>query len=310
MPRYIYDALTNPNFVVNAPVFRDLLGVSRALPDDDLQRSRFRLPAGFVMNVYAEGIPLARLMKVTPRGDVLVTQPRKRRVVLLVRDADRDGRADGQRVLLGDLHLPHGVELVGDQLFVAGPGYILRVGFDVEAGRLIGAPQIFASLPETMGHSARPLRLGPDGWLYTAIGADCNVCEPTTERDQAILRFDLVTGREEIVATGFRNVAHFDWHPETNAMYATEAGVDYAGEDFPREELNEIETGRFYGFPYLHGPGYLDPECPSGHRATRNESRERHLRSTPSPRTAPPSASPSCVIPGFPATIAAAHSSC
>jgi mono/diheme cytochrome c family protein len=115
-----------------------------------------------------------------------------------------------------------------------------------------------------MGHSSRPLRLGPDGWLYTAIGADCNVCEPTTARDQTILRFDLRTGREEIVASGFRNVAHFDWQPETNAMFATEVGVDYAGEDFPLEELNEIQPGGFYGFPYLHGPDFPDPELAPG----------------------------------------------
>lgn len=265
LPRYIYDSFTNPNFVVNAPVLHELLGVSRGVPDDETQQARFRLPAGFEMNVYAERIPLARFMKVTARGDVIVTQPRKQRVLLLTRDADGDGRADGLHVLLEGLHLPHGVELTQDQLFVAGPAYILRVGFDVEAGQLVGEPEIFASLPETLGHSARPLRLGPDGWLYTAIGADCNVCEPTTERDQTILRFDLETGREEIVASGFRNVADFDWHPETNAMFATEVGVDYAGENLPLEELNEIQTGRFYGFPYLHGPDFRDPKLAPGH---------------------------------------------
>ena len=267
IPQYIYQSLTNPNFVVNAPVVHDLLGVSRGLPDKDVQQARFRLPPGFVMNVYAEGLTLARFMRVTPRGDLIVSQTRKQRIVLLTRDADGDGRADEQRTLLEGLHRPHGVELVGDQLYVAGPGYILRVGFDVEAGEIRGESEIFAELPDLLGHSYRPLRLGPDGWLYTAIGADCNVCEPTSERDQTILRFDLETGREEIVASGFRNVAHFDWQPGTGAMFATEVGVDYQGEEFPLEELNEIETGAFYGFPYLHGPNYIDPELAPGNEA-------------------------------------------
>jgi hypothetical protein len=86
MPRYIWDSWTNPNFVVNAPVLHDLLGFSRGLESDEVQEARFRLPAGFVMNVYAEGIPLARFMKVTPRGDLIVTQSRKQRVILLERD--------------------------------------------------------------------------------------------------------------------------------------------------------------------------------------------------------------------------------
>jgi len=266
MPRYVWDSLTNPNFVVNAPVVHDLLGVSRGLPDEDLQRARFRLPPGFVMNVYAEGITLARFMRVTPAGDVIVSQPRKRRVLLLIRDQDGDGRADGRRILLEDLHLPHGVELVGDQLYVAGPAYIVRVGFDIDAGEVRGEPEVFAELPGELGHANRPLRLGPDGWLYTAIGANCNVCEPTSPHEQTILRFDLATGREEIVASGFRNAAHFDWRPEDHAMFATEVGADYQGENFPLEELNRIEAGRFYGFPYLHGPDHRDPQLAEGNQ--------------------------------------------
>ena len=264
MPRYIWDSFTNPNFVVNAPVIHDLLGVSRGLPDEDTQRARFRLPPGFVMNVYAEGVTLARFMRVTPVGDVIVSQPRKQRVLLLTRDEDADGRADDRRILLEDLNLPHGVELVDDQLYVAGPGYIVRVGFDIEAGQVRGEPEVFAELPGELGHANRPLRLGPDGWLYTAIGANCNVCEPTSPREQTILRFDLSSGREEIVASGFRNAAHFDWRPEDNAMYATEVGADYQGENFPLEELNRIEPRRFYGFPYLHGPDHRDPELAAG----------------------------------------------
>jgi glucose/arabinose dehydrogenase len=265
IPRYIHDFFTNPNFVVNAPVAHELLGTARGAPDEGTREARFRLPPGFVMDVFASGIPIARYMRVTPRGDVLLTQPRKRRVLLLTRDDDGDGRSDDERVLLDGLHLPHGVELVGRDLFVAGPGYILRVEFDVEAGELRGEPEVFAELPETSSHALRPLRLGPDGFLYTAIGADCNVCEPASGREQTILRFDLETGREEIVASGFRNVAHFDWQPETNAMFATEVGVDYRGEDLPLEELNEILPGRFYGFPYLHGPGLRDSELAPGH---------------------------------------------
>ncbi len=47
-------------------------------------------------------------------------------------------------------------------------------------------------------------------------------------------------------------------------MFATEDGVDYLGDDFPLEELNQIELGRFYGFPYVHGPDFPDPELAPG----------------------------------------------
>ncbi len=259
LPRYVHDFFTNPNFVVNAPLRHEMLGTAAGTPDAATRDARFRLPPGFALDVFASGIPHPRYMRITSRGDVIVTQPRKQKVLLL-RDADGDGRADETRVLLDDLHLPHGVELVGDTLFVAGPAYVVRAKFDVEAGRVVGEPEPFVALPDIGGHSWRPLRLGPDRKLYTAIGAACNVCEPTADRDQSILRFDLATGTEEVVATGFRNAAHFDWQPGTGAMFATEVGVDYLGEDVPLEELNRIEVGGFYGFPYLHGPDARDPE--------------------------------------------------
>ena len=81
--------------------------------------------------------------------------------------------------------------------------------------------------------------------MYAAIGADCNVGPPGGDREQSILRFDLERGEEEIVASGFRNVAHFDWQPESGARFATEVGADYLGDDAPLEELNEIEAGGF-----------------------------------------------------------------
>jgi glucose/arabinose dehydrogenase len=126
---------------------------------------------------------------------------------------------------------------------------------------------VFATLPDTNGHAWRPLRLGPDEKLYTAIGADCNVCPPDGDREQSILRFDLERGEEEIVASGFRNVAHFDWQPESGATFATEVGADYLGDDAPLEELNEIEVGGFYGLLYLHGPRTRDPALAAEHEA-------------------------------------------
>jgi glucose/arabinose dehydrogenase len=64
----------------------------------------------------------------------------------------------------------------------------------------------------------------------------------------------------EIYATGLRNSVGFDWAPWDGALYATDNGRDLLGDDFPPDELNRIEQGRFYGWPYVNGFGVADPD--------------------------------------------------
>jgi glucose/arabinose dehydrogenase len=64
----------------------------------------------------------------------------------------------------------------------------------------------------------------------------------------------------EIFATGLRNSVGFDWSPWDGALYATENGRDLLGDDFPPDELNRVERGHFYGWPYVNGMGVLDPD--------------------------------------------------
>ena len=80
---------------------------------------------------------------------------------------------------------------------------------------------------------------------------------------------------EEIFATGLRNPVGFDWRPETGELYATDNGRDLLGDDFPPCELNRIERGGFYGWPYANGDRVADPDLGAG--------RERRIASSLSP---------------------------
>ena len=64
----------------------------------------------------------------------------------------------------------------------------------------------------------------------------------------------------EIVARGVRNSVGFDWAPWDGSLYATENGRDLLGENFPPCELNLIEDGQFYGWPYFNGDNVPDPD--------------------------------------------------
>jgi glucose/arabinose dehydrogenase len=255
-------------YAVNVPVLHALFGRGVEAPPPGVVAARFRAPEGFSVGLFAEGIPNARLLRPTPAGDLLVSQPRAGRVWLLERDADGDGRADGRRPLLDGLDRPHGMDLHGGWLYVAEAGAVGRVRFDPAARRTEGAfERVVTGLPAGGNHWTRTVRFGPDGWMYVSVGSSCNVCMEPDPRRAALLRYRPDGSGEEIHATGLRNAVGFDWRPGTDELFATDNGRDLLGDDFPPCELNRVVRGGFYGWPFANGDRVPDPDLGGGREA-------------------------------------------
>jgi glucose/arabinose dehydrogenase len=246
-------------FAVNAPVVGMLLGAAPPAKSD--LEKRLKLPDGFAITLFADGISNARFLRFTPAGDLLVSSPREGTVFLLERDANGDGRADGVRKLLTGLDKPHGLEFSGDWLYVAETGAVKRVRFDPAARATQGEVEtVLSGLPIGGNHWTKTIGLGPDGWMYLSMGSSCNVCIEEDTRRATMNRFKQGNADFEVVATGLRNSVGFDWRPADGALYATDNGRDLLGDDVPPCELNKIEPGKFYGWPFVLGNGQLDPD--------------------------------------------------
>jgi glucose/arabinose dehydrogenase len=258
-------------FAINAPILAMLTGRGAGAPPEPVIRERLRVPEGFDLSKHAE-VTGARWLRVLPSGDLLVSAARHGKVWLVESDRDGDGRSDGQRELLTGLNRPHGLELVDDWLYVAETDGFGRTHFATdgpEGPRVMGDfEKLVDDLPAGGNHWTRTIRRGPDGWLYVSVGSSCNVCEEEDpQRRAAMLRFRLDGSGEETVATGLRNSVGFDWRPSNGALYATDNGRDLLGDDFPPCELNRIEMGGFYGFPYANGDRVPDPDLGAGQEA-------------------------------------------
>jgi glucose/arabinose dehydrogenase len=233
----------------------------------DLLRERIVLAPGFGMTVFATDIPGARVMRMTRGGDLLVSSPPTGRVFLLERDRNGDGVSDGQRIVWDGLNGPHGLDFHLDWLYVGERDAIGRVAFDHESGRAVGSYERIVTDMATGsgGHSKKPIRFGPDGMLYVNVGSTCNACIEADPRSAALLRYTPDGANEEIFATGLRNTAGFDWSPRDGKLYGTDNGRDLLGDDFPPCELNELQRGAFYGWPFANGNRVPDPDFGEGH---------------------------------------------
>jgi glucose/arabinose dehydrogenase len=230
---------------------------------------RLRLPAGFSLDLFAEGLGDPRALAVGDEGTVFAGTLEAGQVLALP-DRDRDGRADTVLVIARGLFMPHGVAFHNGALYVAELRRVIR--YDGIEQRLDNPPDpvtVFDGLPNETHHGARPLRIGPDGAIYVGIGAPCNICLPSDSLFGTIVRIAAEESAPSLTihARGVRNSEGFDWQPGSGTMWFTDNGRDWMGNDQPPEELNRLPAaGVHFGFPYCHGRSVADPEFGSRRR--------------------------------------------
>jgi glucose/arabinose dehydrogenase len=231
-------------------------GTAGPLPLDTIT-----LPPGFAIDVYAGNVTGARSMTMSPNGTLFVGS-RGAGNVYAIPDRDGDGRGDEVIVVASGLDSPNGVAFRNGSLYVAEIGRVLRYD-DIEAD-LEDPPEpavVSDAFPTEAAHGWKFIAFGPDGKLYVPVGVPCNVCNPDDERFGTILRMNPDGTDLEVYARGIRNTVGFDWNPETGALWFTDNGRDWLGENVPPDELNRApEAGMHFGFPYCHGRSIPDPE--------------------------------------------------
>lgn len=227
----------------------------------NLQLERITLPDGFQISIFAENVPNARSMNLSPNGTLFVGS-RKQGKVYAVLDRDGDYRADEVITIASGLNMPNGVAFRDGDLYVAEIHRVIKFPDIEDHLNDPGEPQVVNdSFPDEGHHGWKFMRFGPDGKLYVPVGVPCNVCVSENPRFGTIMRMNPDGSELEIYAEGIRNTVGFDWHPETQELWFTDNGRDWMGDNRPPDELNRApQAGLHFGFPYYHGADILDPE--------------------------------------------------
>ncbi|MCG9712962.1 PQQ-dependent sugar dehydrogenase [Shewanella insulae] len=225
---------------------------------------------GFGLSLYASDLGDAKQMALGDEGTLFVGSYKSGTIQALV-DSNADGRVDKRYVVAKGLEYPEAIAFHEGDLYVAEEDRILRfVDIENRLRRPGRGKEVYDRLPGKTNKSRRAMRFGPDGRLYVAIGAPCNVCEAHAPFG-SIIAIDLDSGSSEQIATGIRNVTGFDWAPTDNKLWFADLGRDWMGDRLPPDEINRVDiVGAHYGFPYIHASSVLEPayEKPKGLKVT------------------------------------------
>ncbi|WP_413199902.1 PQQ-dependent sugar dehydrogenase [Nostoc piscinale] len=228
------------------------------------QNPVLRVPPGFQVNVFAEGLDAPRWLALTPSGDVLVTETRENRIRLL-RDSNGDGVADVSQTFASadnGLNIPFGMAFAGNYFFLGNTDEVLRFPYSKGQKQLSGTGTKIADLPGGgyNQHWTRNVIAAPDGKkLYVSVGSRSNVDEEELPR-ASVQVMNLDGSQKQTFAFGLRNPVGLDFHPVTKELYTTVNERDGIGDDLVPDYFTRIQQGEFYGWPYTYlTPNKLDP---------------------------------------------------
>lgn len=200
--------------------------------------------------------------------------------VLIITDANEDGRADQVKTFATGLPQPFGVDFrANGDLFVTsnivgGVGRVVRLrdtnGDDVADETTM----IVDNLPSEGDHKTTKLKFGADGLLYIGQGSSTDVGTPEPghpgERlyNASILRVDVDNPSLSVFATGLRNPFGIAFDPSSNQLFGTdissgcEVGQCPADDPTPPDGVSWIVQDGKYGFPGCEGvPDPGNPAC-------------------------------------------------
>jgi glucose/arabinose dehydrogenase len=258
--------------------------------------------SGLSVERFADGLEHPRSLLRLPNGDILVAEtnspPRTEggikgwalrhymtmagaggaspNRIILLRDADGDGKAEVKTTFLTGLNSPYGMALVGDTLYVANTDALMAFPYSEGATSISAKGRKIVRLPADAPnyHWTRNMIASPDGkLLYVAVGSNSNVGEnglDTESNRAAIIEIDPATGDNRIFASGLRNPVGMGWEPHSKALWTVVNERDGLGSDLVPDYLTRVEFGAFYGWPWNYWGGYEDRRV----QPTRPEVRE------------------------------------
>jgi glucose/arabinose dehydrogenase len=261
------------------PPSSNILSINRARIVNRPAGTLLRVPPGFKIELYAEGLRDPRFLVTAPNGDIFVVESRANQIKVL-RDTNGDGKPDATETFAErDLNKPFGIAFYppGDDpqfLYVANTDGVIR--FPYRNGDLKArgpAEQLAARLSggaarlRSGGHWTRDIVFSPDGKkMYVSIGSRSNVSDNAAEADRArIFEFNPDGTNRKVYAWGIRNAVGIAFRPGSNELWMSTNERDEIGEDLPPDYISSVRPDGFYGWPWFYIGNHQDPRHKGKH---------------------------------------------
>jgi glucose/arabinose dehydrogenase len=216
---------------------------------------QLKLPAGFTVEEYLDGIERPRYMALGPSKELLISDTRPNGIVWLVQGPGKE-----KKMLLEKLDRPYGIAFWKEYLYVAEATSIKRYKYDAKTMTPGPGEEVVPLKEFAKGPSTRSVvfdRKGAKMYISIAMEADAETGEDP--RRAAINRYNPDGSGHEIFASGLRNAVGVHLYPGTDTPWVGVEERDALGDDLVPDIFTHIQQDGFYGWPYAYIGKHEDP---------------------------------------------------
>lgn len=230
-------------------------------------------PAGFKVEMYAQGFREPRLIRTAPNGDLFLADS-KAGIVRVLRGVGADGKVQTAEEFATGLDHPFGINFypaVDPQwVYVANTTSLVRFAYKAGDMKATGAAQtIVPVLPGYAqlrggGHWTRDVVFSKDGTrMYVSVGSASNV-DDTDNNPKEFHRADVLEFTPEgkfvkVFASGIRNCVGEAINPASGQLWCSTNERDNLGNNLVPDYITSVKEDGFYGWPWWYMGGHQDP---------------------------------------------------
>jgi len=232
-----------------------------------------KAPAGFKVNLFAEGLHTPRVIRQAPNGDMFLAESGNGQI-RIYRGITADGKPAQTAVFATDLKRPYGIAFypVGPNpqwVYVGNTDEVIRFPYRNGDLKARGPAEHIADVPGG-GHWTRDIAFSLDNkTLFVAVGSASNVDDPDTtpaEHERAnILAFNPDGSNKRVYASGIRNPSGIAVDPKSGQLWTTVNERDGLGDNLVPDYITSVREGGFYGWPWWYMGGHQDPRHEGKH---------------------------------------------
>jgi len=250
-----------------------------------------KVPAGFLVQLFADGLDNPRLIRTAPNGDIFLAES-STGMIRVFRGMTKEGKPKQKAVFLTGLNQPYGIAFYPpgaksstkgssdpQWIYIGSTDAVLRYPYRNGDLHVRGPAQKIADLPHSFrGHWTRDIQFSLDGKkLFVAVGSNSNIDDPDTtpgEKDRAdILAMDPNDGSDQrIYASGIRNAGGgLAVNPANGELWCSVNERDGLGDNLVPDYITHVEEGGFYGWPWWYMGANPDPRHLGKHPELKNK---------------------------------------
>src|SRR3954463_7936843 len=286
--------LIRPQDLVRPGATRSVASSSRVGPRPP--EAALQVPAGFKIELFAEGLRAPRIGRVAPNGDIFVAETRGGTIRVL--RAGEGGKAATNEMFASGLRQPFGIAFFpsGDNpqwVYVANTDSVVRFAYRAGDLKASGPPETLANLPAGWHSTRNIVFTRDDRRMLVSVGSGSNAGEGIgappgglaawsdkrplgaawsyEQGRAAVLSFDPDGKNPKLFATGIRNCVGLAISPADGSPWCATNERDGLGDDLVPDYVTRIKEGAFYGWPWFYIGPTQDPRHPGAHPELRDK---------------------------------------